>query len=242
MDNQSTSPQLIFPNVPDDFCPTGDWSNIFQLFIDNVLANGTINVPGLGDINPEEITLLQNQVTSQGLQIDANSANIGTNTEDINNLETNVNANTISIININTSIININGDITNIQSDVGALQVQSNATQSALAATQASVLIAQSDIINLQTNVTNLQARPVVTVRTGIQPVGAGTSTIIISFPELPSTNYGISIQAVGTSTNHANIPAYVIDAVQTTTSFTIYIQNNPATTPNLRWTVIHTS
>jgi hypothetical protein len=28
MDNQSTSPQLIFPNVPDDFCPTGDWSEV----------------------------------------------------------------------------------------------------------------------------------------------------------------------------------------------------------------------
>jgi hypothetical protein len=69
MDNQDSSPALIFPNVPDDFCPTGNWTDVFQQFIDIVLTNGTINIPGLGDVTPgqiqsinEYLLLLQNQV------------------------------------------------------------------------------------------------------------------------------------------------------------------------------------
>ena len=71
MDNQSTSPQLVFPNVPDDFCPTGNWSEVLQQFVDIVLANGTINVPGLGDVTPQEITDINAQLDSQQLQINA---------------------------------------------------------------------------------------------------------------------------------------------------------------------------
>ena len=71
MDNQSTSPQIIFPNVPDDFCPTGNWSEVLQQFIDTTLANGTINVPGLGDVTPAEITAINSQLSSQQLEIDA---------------------------------------------------------------------------------------------------------------------------------------------------------------------------
>jgi hypothetical protein len=69
MDNQDSSPALIFPNVPDDFCPTGNWTDVFQQFIDTVLTNGTINVPGLGDVTPQQIQeikatlqLLQDQI------------------------------------------------------------------------------------------------------------------------------------------------------------------------------------
>ena len=71
MDNQSTSPQLVFPNVPDDFCPTGNWSEVLQQFVDIVLANGTINVPGLGDVTPSEIADINSQLDSQQLQINA---------------------------------------------------------------------------------------------------------------------------------------------------------------------------
>ena len=71
MDNQSTSPQLIFPNVPDDFCPTGNWSEVLQQFIDTTLANGTIDVPGLGDVTPAQITEINNELASQQLEIDA---------------------------------------------------------------------------------------------------------------------------------------------------------------------------
>jgi hypothetical protein len=71
MDNQSSSPEIIFPNVPDDFCPVGNWSEVFQQFIDTVLANGSINVPGLGDVTPAEIASINAELNSQQLQINS---------------------------------------------------------------------------------------------------------------------------------------------------------------------------
>lgn len=71
MDNQDSSPALTFPNVPIDFCPTGNWSEILQEFIDVVLVNGTINVPGLGDVTPEQIAQIQEDLADQQNQIDA---------------------------------------------------------------------------------------------------------------------------------------------------------------------------
>jgi hypothetical protein len=71
MDNQDSSPQIIFPNVPDDFCPSGNWTEVFQVFIDEVLANGTINVPGLGDVTPQEIQDINDELTRLQNQVDA---------------------------------------------------------------------------------------------------------------------------------------------------------------------------
>lgn len=71
MDNQTSSPQLVFPNVPDDFCPSGNWTQVFQAFVDEVLTNGTINVPGLGDVTPEQISTINAQLQSQQNQITA---------------------------------------------------------------------------------------------------------------------------------------------------------------------------
>jgi hypothetical protein len=71
MDNLTSSPQLVFPNVPDDFCPSGNWTEVFQAFVDEVLVNGTINVPGLGDVTPAQITSINDQLQSQQNQIDA---------------------------------------------------------------------------------------------------------------------------------------------------------------------------
>jgi hypothetical protein len=71
MDNQSSSPALTFPNVPIDFCPTGNWSEILQEFIDVVLVNGTINVPGLGDVTPEQIAAINLELANQQNEIDA---------------------------------------------------------------------------------------------------------------------------------------------------------------------------
>lgn len=71
MDNQSSSPALTFPNVPDDFCPTGNWQNVFQVFIDEVLTNGTINVPGLGDVTPAQINQINEDLADQQTQISA---------------------------------------------------------------------------------------------------------------------------------------------------------------------------
>jgi hypothetical protein len=71
MDNQDSSPALTFPNVPIDFCPTGNWSEILQEFIDVVLVNGTINVPGLGDVTPEQIAAINLELANQQNEIDA---------------------------------------------------------------------------------------------------------------------------------------------------------------------------
>ena len=71
MDNQDSSPAIIFPNVPIDFCPSGNWSEILQQFIDTVLSNGTINIPGLGDVTPEQIAQIEEDLADQQNQIDA---------------------------------------------------------------------------------------------------------------------------------------------------------------------------
>lgn len=71
MDNQTSSPQLVFPSVPDDFCPAGNWTDVLQQFIDEVLSNGTINVPGLGDVTPAEIQNINTELNSLQSQIEA---------------------------------------------------------------------------------------------------------------------------------------------------------------------------
>ena len=172
MDNQQSSPQIIFPNVPDDFCPVGNWSEVLQQFIDTVLANGTINVPGLGDVTPAEITAINAQLATQQLEIDA-------------------------------------------------LQVVDG---------------------QLDTRITALEAIPVVTIRTGTTSVPLGNSTQNITFTALPGTNYGVSIIPVGTSTSRATMGSYVLQAGQTTTGFTLLVEDNPATVTTLRWTAIHTA
>jgi len=71
MDNTDSSPALTFPNVPDDFCPAGNWQNVFQTFIDEVLSNGTINVPGLGNVTPAQIAQINETLAAQQNQIGA---------------------------------------------------------------------------------------------------------------------------------------------------------------------------
>jgi hypothetical protein len=78
MDNQDSSPALTFPNVPDDFCPTGNWQNVFQAFIDEVLTNGTINVPGLGDVTPQQVQQINETLADQQTQITALDTRVDT--------------------------------------------------------------------------------------------------------------------------------------------------------------------
>jgi hypothetical protein len=77
MDNADSAPAITFPNVPDDFCPTGNWQNVFQVFIDEVLSNGTILVPGLGDVTPAEINQINETLADQQNQIDALEEEVG---------------------------------------------------------------------------------------------------------------------------------------------------------------------
>lgn len=69
MDNQDSSPALIFPSVPDDFCPSGNWTQVFQQFSDIVLASGTVNIPGLSDVTPQQIQTINAYLQSLQDQI-----------------------------------------------------------------------------------------------------------------------------------------------------------------------------
>jgi hypothetical protein len=86
MDNQDSSPSIIFPNVPDDFCPNGNWQNVFQEFIDDVLSNGTINVPGLGDVTPEQIAELTQQIAILTDQVSDISGDLATLTTQVSTI------------------------------------------------------------------------------------------------------------------------------------------------------------
>ena len=103
MDNQSSSPALTFPNVPDDFCPIGNWQNVFQQFIDEVLTNGTINVPGLGDVTPAQVAQINEDLADQQSQISANTTNI-------TNLTTQVNAIPVVKVRYDTITSVVTGD------------------------------------------------------------------------------------------------------------------------------------
>jgi len=68
MNNQSSPAQLLFPTVPANYCPEGKWSDILNSFIQLYLNNGTINIPGLGLVTPEQIqTINQNIQNLQNL-------------------------------------------------------------------------------------------------------------------------------------------------------------------------------
>lgn len=175
MDNQDSSPALIFPNVPIDFCPTGNWSEILQEFIDVVLVNGTINVPGLGDVTPEQIAQIQEDLADQQNQIDA-------------------------------------------------LEAQD---------------------IALDLRIDALEANPVVKVRYGtITGVVTGDSVRTVTFAELPSTSYGVSITPICDATIGVSAtPLFALVAAgQTTTGFSIRIENNISQITSIDWMAIHTS
>jgi hypothetical protein len=59
MQNQASPAQLLFPTVPNSYCPSGDWASIFNSFITLYLNNGTVNIPFLNEVTPQQITSLQ---------------------------------------------------------------------------------------------------------------------------------------------------------------------------------------
>jgi len=71
MQNQSSPAQLLFPTVPNNYCPDGTWSDIFNSFIQLYLNNGTINIPGLGQVTPQQIQTINQNI--QNLQNEYNS-------------------------------------------------------------------------------------------------------------------------------------------------------------------------
>jgi hypothetical protein len=77
MDNQSSPAQLLFPTVPSTFCPEGTWSDVLNSFTTLYLNNGTVNIPGLNQVTPQQIQTLQQNVLTIQNQLDAVSYQTG---------------------------------------------------------------------------------------------------------------------------------------------------------------------
>jgi len=71
MNNQSSPAQLLFPTVPPNYCPEGKWSDILNSFITLYLNNGTVNIPFLNQVTPEQITSLQQSILTIQNQLNA---------------------------------------------------------------------------------------------------------------------------------------------------------------------------
>lgn len=213
MDNQDSTPQLIIPNVPDDFCPDGDWKSVFQQYQNEVLANGTVDIPGLSDLSPETIAQLESDVNN--LQSDVVALQ-----GDVNTIEGNITTINGNITTINNEINTIDGEIVTINTSIGNLQ---------------------SSLSSLTTRVAALEAIPIIKVRTGVVSISTGDSTETISFSALPSSSYGVVITPRGDATGAASGKYILDEASQTTTGFKILVSDNPSTVHSLRWTAIHT-
>lgn len=78
MNNQSSPAQLLFPTVPANYCPEGRWSDIFNSFIQLYLNNGTVNIPGLGQVTPAQIATINQNIQNLQNQYDALAVNTRT--------------------------------------------------------------------------------------------------------------------------------------------------------------------
>jgi len=71
MQNQGSPAQLLFPTVPSNYCPEGTWSDVLNSFTQLYLNNGTVNIPGLGLVTPQQIQSLQQAIQSLQNQFNA---------------------------------------------------------------------------------------------------------------------------------------------------------------------------
>jgi len=71
MQNQSSPAQLLFPIVPANYCPEGKWSDILNSFIQLYLNNGTVNIPFLNEVTPQQITTIQQNILTITNKLDA---------------------------------------------------------------------------------------------------------------------------------------------------------------------------
>jgi len=80
MTNLSSSPQLLIPIIPSADCPKGDLVSVLNYIFQTYLAQATISIPNIGDVTPEQITALQDQITELKNQVDAAEVNIRSGT------------------------------------------------------------------------------------------------------------------------------------------------------------------
>ena len=80
MDNQQSPAVLLPPTIPSNWTPTGDWAAIFNSFCSLFLANTTVNIPGLGEVTPTQITAILASIQAIQNQLNALAINVQTGT------------------------------------------------------------------------------------------------------------------------------------------------------------------
>jgi len=83
MQNQSSPAQLLFPTVPNNYCPEGKWSDIFNSFIQLYLNNGTVNIPGLGQVTPAQIATINQNIQNLQNEYNALAVNVQQGTQTV---------------------------------------------------------------------------------------------------------------------------------------------------------------
>jgi hypothetical protein len=77
MDNQSSPVQILSPVIPNSWCPSGDWADIFNSYNQLYLNNSTVNIPYLNEVTPQQIQTIQQNILTIQNQLDAVSYKTG---------------------------------------------------------------------------------------------------------------------------------------------------------------------
>jgi hypothetical protein len=83
MQNQSSPAQLLFPTVPSNYCPEGTWSDILNSFIQLYLNNGTVNISGLGEVTPQQIQTINQNIQNLQNEYNALAVNVQSGTQTV---------------------------------------------------------------------------------------------------------------------------------------------------------------
>ena len=78
MNNQSSPVQILSPVIPNSWCPSGSFADIFNSYNQLYLNNSTINIPFLNEVTPQQITDLQQSILTINNQLSAVNYQTGT--------------------------------------------------------------------------------------------------------------------------------------------------------------------
>jgi hypothetical protein len=78
MNNQSSPVQILSPVIPNSWCPSGSFADIFNSYNQLYLNNSTINIPFLNEVTPQQIVDLQQSILTINNQLSAVNYQTGT--------------------------------------------------------------------------------------------------------------------------------------------------------------------
>lgn len=84
MDNAAAPVKIDYPVIPPGYCFSGSDRDKFNQLITQFLANGVINIPGFGQVTPQEIAQLNARVQELQNEIDALDPQVRTATVPLN--------------------------------------------------------------------------------------------------------------------------------------------------------------